>query len=57
MQCQNQRIPIKYLLEGREDERERGMKRARGKVRRVEGGSKGGRERVSKEERKKGGAI
>ena len=29
------------------------MKRARGKGRRAEGGSKGGRERVSKEERKK----
>jgi len=57
MQCQNQRIPIKYLLEGREGERERGMKRARGKGRRAERGSKGGRERVSKEERKKGGAI
>lgn len=44
MQCQNQRIPIKYLLEGREGERERGMKRARGKGRRAERGSKGGRE-------------
>ena len=49
MQCQNQRIPIKYLLEGKEDERERGMKRARGKGGRAERGSKGGRERVSKE--------
>ena len=44
MQCQNQRIPIKYLLEGKEDERERGMKRARGKGGRAERGSKGGRE-------------
>ena len=44
MQCQNQRIPIKYLLEGREDERERGMKRARGKGGLKEVVREGGRE-------------
>ena len=52
MQCLNQRMPSKYLLEGMEGEGEGGTKRAKEKGGGAKGGREGGRECARKRGRR-----